>query len=145
MDCPKCSCEMTDEIRHNVLLVSCGRCGGDFINRETLMTAASDPMEARALERALGEAKARAATTLACPTGDGGQFEVLDIQDVEIDRCRTCLGLFFDRGELRDLVAGKAELPAVEWTESPRLPAGSVVSITFLPEIILGAISRLIV
>ena len=145
MNCPNCTIEMVDEARHGVMFSTCGHCGGNFVLRDALLTAAGDNRDARTLGRLLDTARPQDDQGSACPKADGGTLQKLEIHGVEIERCSACRGIYFDRGELRILVEGKPELPKVPWPESPRLDARGVAAVTLGPDVVLGALARLFV
>lgn len=52
--------------------------------------------------------KLRLAHWLKCPKC-GNDMEVIKLDDVEVERCTVCAGLFFDAGEFDSLVLRKQE------------------------------------
>lgn len=60
--------------------------------------------EAIEKQRQLREAEAARAAALECPKCDGRLAEVT-VEDVTIDRCDTCHGVWLDAGELERLTA----------------------------------------
>ncbi len=52
--------------------------------------------------KAQEEAQAKAAATLQCPKCDGTLKE-MTVEDVQIDRCEKCAGVWLDAGELERL------------------------------------------
>ena len=56
----------------------------------------------RAKMRAEEQAKEAAATALQCPRCDGTLKEIT-LEDVQIDRCEKCSGVWLDAGELEKL------------------------------------------
>ena len=138
MRCPKCQSEMSYENRHGVTLASCSDCAGAFLPSAAFVATATEEPRA-ALARALRDVEATRPTDIHCPTGDLGMLEAFDLHGIEIDRCPTCVGLFFDRGELQALFRRKPQrkVDKVEWKQSPRLTAKGVASVTLLPDLIL--------
>lgn len=44
-----------------------------------------------------------------CPKCSSAPLEALVVDEVEVDRCRTCDGMWFDRGELGNLLDSREE------------------------------------
>ncbi|MEO8431746.1 MAG: zf-TFIIB domain-containing protein [Acidobacteriota bacterium] len=87
----------TESIRHE-------REDGWFRAHEAeLIAAARRRRDEASARQAAASAPKQATRPLACPKC-GSQMTADRIQDVEIDRCPTCEGLFFDRGELEQLL-----------------------------------------
>ena len=73
-------------------------------NEEKLIEAARRKREAAEKERSSAEAEERRkAHWHKCPKG-GGDMRVETISGIEIEKCSSCEGVFFDRGELEDLL-----------------------------------------
>lgn len=57
----------------------------------------------RAKMKVAAEAKAAGASTMQCPRCDGGTLEESKFEEVVIDRCNKCGGVWLDSGELEQL------------------------------------------
>jgi Zn-finger nucleic acid-binding protein len=57
----------------------------------------------RAKMKVAAEAKAAGISTMQCPRCDGGKLSGTKIDDVAIDRCDKCGGVWLDSGELEQL------------------------------------------
>ncbi len=71
----------------------------DYFNRKN--KEALDKLRAARLEEA--RARGEEAATMTCPRCDGRLHEVT-YEDVRIDRCDKCQGIWLDSGELEQLV-----------------------------------------
>ncbi|MEP6769090.1 MAG: zf-TFIIB domain-containing protein [Acidobacteriota bacterium] len=74
---------------------------GWFRAHEAEMIEAARLRRAEAASRLTGVQSATAGRR--CPR-DGDQMEVDRVEETEVDRCPTCGGIFFDRGELETLL-----------------------------------------
>ena len=87
----------TEAIRHE-------REDGWFRAHEAeLIAAARRRRDEAAARQAAASAPKQATRPLSCPKC-GSQMTPDRIEEIEIDRCPTCEGLFFDRGELEQLL-----------------------------------------
>ena len=73
-------------------------------NEEKLIEAARRKRESAEKQRSSAEAEERRrAHWQKCPKC-GGDMKVETISDIEIEKCSSCEGIFFDRGELEQLL-----------------------------------------
>ena len=102
MKCPRCSKPMDSGERAGIRTSACPACGGSWISGGSLHELFAREEDAPHIEEALEtildldfvEGRRQ------CPTCRGRRLKTLDIDDVELDYCIGCKGLFFDPGEL---------------------------------------------
>lgn len=58
----------------------------------------------RAKMKVAAEAEAAGLSTMQCPRCDGGRLATTSIDEVSIDRCDKCGGVWLDSGELEQLI-----------------------------------------
>lgn len=113
MKCPKCHNKMKASEFRGAPSATCSRCSGTWISGESL----HDLLEIEndypvLLERfeALFDLDFDEGSR-ACPACVERKLKLIDIDGTEIDFCPTCKGLFFDKGELREVFSNDHELP----------------------------------
>ena len=102
MKCPRCGQPMDSSESAGIRNSACPACGGTWISGGALHQLFAREEGAPHIEEALE-------TILdldfidgrrQCPTCRGKSLKTLDVEDVELDYCIGCKGLFFDPGEL---------------------------------------------
>ncbi len=76
---------------------------GWFREHEVEMIEAAKRRRAESSPPVRREAQGAAVTPRRCPN-DGSPMALDRIEEIEVDRCGTCGGMFFDRGELETLL-----------------------------------------
>ena len=115
--CPKCEAPMRATDWNGVPVNACRGCGGHWLDVRLLE---SQPDVRRETENALDALIAAFAvpaeaatneTSFRCPTCKSG-LEACRHQDIELDFCFRCRGLFLDSGEMESIT--RLDAPAVE-------------------------------
>ncbi|MBN2362061.1 MAG: rhomboid family intramembrane serine protease [Deltaproteobacteria bacterium] len=129
--CPRCSFALTPTMQGNIELDHCDRCGGNFLDPgETRQIFGEDAEPsawvAKNFARSLGASKLR------CPAAHG-PLEAFELrfagQQVVVDVCPKCKGLWLDRNEGKELaIIVEAERDAERLAESS---AGGVKTYLF--------------
>ena len=130
MDCPNCSSDYTLALAEENKGSACSQCGGVWISAETLTSLGKahnyDPniLEIHlSEEKTLNESKACPSCRVSLMTST--------IADIELDWCKSCNGVWFDRGEY-DSVA----------TDAYRMSTSDRFSAAFLLVEMLASIVR---
>ena len=98
MQCPRCIETMEAVSRDNLVAHSCLYCDGVWISAETL-DAIGINLE-QASQKKEGRIRQILSTKRKCPSCPDATLAGLTFNQVEVDRCPACGGVFFDRGEL---------------------------------------------
>lgn len=100
--CPNCRERLATESYRPVGGASCFYCHGVWLPGEVMDSALTgalgSPDRATLLAKASDGGPARA--SLICPACDTAAFVAIKIKGVELDLCRQCGGMYFDRGEV---------------------------------------------
>lgn len=173
MICPKCKASMRSicSKKRDVVIEQCEQCHGYWLDQNEIFKFVKDKQKLEKFHfNGLDNIQA---TTLQCPRCDDAKLETGTIPNFghEVEHCKQCHGLFFDRGELHALVHGgtlaakktrlkktrsfKLALPTffkrvldddeeVFWAEKPDLMSFAVSSFSLVfPLAILVAVIRL--
>ena len=113
MKCPRCieNMEPVDITGHEAW--SCIYCHGHWVELKTLENISRElsPGQEQAAPIQLRELNPHAEGDRVCPTCPGINLHVLKADGLELDICKGCKGLFFDDGELEQVVG---EIPEKE-------------------------------
>lgn len=60
-----------------------------------------------------------------CPRCDGTSLTISERQNVEIDYCPQCRGIWLDRGELDKLIERSEQADPSQYSSAPRVNRGS--------------------
>ena len=95
--CPRCGSDLVAE----VMCSSCRRCGGTWFTIEQAERYfCFEATEARGLGPGPSSPADRdAPAVLACPACTGDLIKIEPADDLVLDQCERCSGLFFDAGE----------------------------------------------
>lgn len=107
MDCPVCGNAMVTLELADVEIDHCLHCGGIWLDAGELELLMNDPLKARKLIDSLREEPSAAEKARKCPICDRRMAKVAVSQSgaaLLIDKCRRGDGLWFDRGELQDIL-----------------------------------------
>ena len=106
--CPGCGHVMHVEVLSKVEVDRCERCGGTWFDVGEVARAALCEVPPIAL---------RGPSPRTCPRG-GNELALGRLDDVEVDHCEGCLGVYLDAGELERLRAREG----VDAVEPPTTP-----------------------
>ena len=96
VDCPRCWVRAERKLRRGIEVDICPKCGGIWLDTRELKKLISNPSLHTHLTRYVGlESKSK----LLCPRC-GGLMNLEHAEEVEVDVCLTCKGIWLDRGEL---------------------------------------------
>ncbi len=111
MRCFRCGKDTTSDTFRNALIDTCNFCGGIWLDAGELRTVMSwrkgDAEKNFYGDRLIEEYIERVVDISAkglCPRCGEPSLKVIDVDGVEIDKCRICSGMFFDKGELSDIL-----------------------------------------
>ena len=108
VDCPRCWVRAERKRRAGIDIDICPKCGGIWLDTRELKKLLSNPNLHRHLTKYVGlESKSK----LLCPRC-GGLMNLENAEEVEVDVCLTCKGIWLDRGELEALGGKKKKLLA---------------------------------
>ena len=109
IDCPKCNIQTN---RHeieifgpNIFIDICPKCNGTWLDNGELNKILKDRKLSDYLTEDIGT---QSKSKLVCPRC-GGLMDIETADDVEVDVCLTCHGVWLDAGELGDLKAKSVE------------------------------------
>jgi len=107
MDCPTCQNAMITLELSDVEIDHCVNCGGIWLDAGELELLMDDPAKAKRLLDAFREDTATDERPRKCPICDKKMAKIV-VGDAPpgllIDKCRRGDGLWFDRGELQDIL-----------------------------------------
>ena len=109
MDCIRCNIRMNKEIKNDIVIDKCPVCDGiwlDYNELEMLQKGEgsrfslliSDLYRENALEEEFNKMDGL------CPKCNQSPLEVTMLDGVEVDRCPSCKGMFFDFGEIEEVL-----------------------------------------
>ncbi|HNY80030.1 MAG: zf-TFIIB domain-containing protein [Sedimentisphaerales bacterium] len=107
MDCPSCGNAMITLELADVEIDHCVGCGGIWLDAGELELLLDDPRKAAGLLASFQEAPSAAEHPRKCPICDKKMAKVVvgcDKPVLLIDKCRRGDGLWFDGGELKDVL-----------------------------------------
>jgi len=103
VDCPKCWVEMerkeAEVLGPNIEIDICPKCGGIWLDEGELNKLLRDRKLSDYLTKHIGT---KTKSKLVCPKC-GGLMDIEKAEDVEIDVCLNCHGVWLDQGELGKL------------------------------------------
>ena len=105
IECPRCN-DMTDRMEveifgPNIFIDICPKCAGVWLDRGELDKLLKDKKLSDYLTKDIGtESKSK----LVCPRC-GGLMDLEKADEIEVDVCLSCNGIWLDQGELEDLKA----------------------------------------
>ena len=109
MDCPVCHNAMVTLELAEIEIDHCLSCGGIWLDRGELEALIGSPDNAHQAVRSLVPMPVPRERRRRCPLCDKKMEKVTigsSSPDVRVDRCPQGEGLWFDRGELRQILAG---------------------------------------
>lgn len=111
MICPRCNADLEVREHAGIRTSTCPRCNGNWIGGTALAILFERDRDAPHIEEALEailDMDYRNSRRL-CPECRGRHLKLLLVDDVELDYCVSCKGLYFDPGELEQVfpAAGK--------------------------------------
>jgi Zn-finger nucleic acid-binding protein len=120
MDCPRCKEKMEQTLTKGIGTHTCLYCNGTWIDSSSFKNILGNEQNTSlqtGIKRSFHALKERNESRL-CPECSDQQLFQLIVQGVELDLCPECIGIFFDEGELKEL------LPQLE-TKSNETGVGS--------------------
>jgi Zn-finger nucleic acid-binding protein len=108
MDCPVCRHAMVTLELNEVEIDNCVACGGIWLDAGELETLIEDAQKATSLLASFQVSKDTREKPRRCPICDKKMHKILvpsSDHPLLIDRCRRNHGLWFDQGELDDILA----------------------------------------
>jgi uncharacterized protein len=130
ISCPHCHSEMHQLVHDGVEVSVCRACGGIWLDsHEVNRLLCLDPKLGRPLEDCAPFTQPNLTSTLACPRCEGAppllEVGFVEVEEVDLDLCKTCHGLFVDHDEalaiIRFLKWLDGEEPQRELTARPVL------------------------
>ncbi len=106
MDCPRCKEKMGNTNSSGIATATCLYCKGTWIGSRSIdRLLTMDPDAPGKIDiRKSFEEKAEENNARECPDCDKQALRVVHINGVEIDLCPSCNGVFFDEGELKEVL-----------------------------------------
>lgn len=107
MDCPACSNAMVTLELADVEIDHCVHCGGIWLDAGELDLLMDDPRKSRQLLDSFQESPGGKERARKCPICDRKMAKIVVGQSqppLLLDKCRRGDGLWFDRGELEDIL-----------------------------------------
>ncbi len=120
MDCPRCKEKMEQTLTKGIGTHTCFYCNGTWIDSSSFKNILENEHNTSlqtGIKRSFHSLKARNESRY-CPECNNQQLFQIIVQGVELDLCQECIGIFFDEGELKEL------LPQLE-TKSNETGVGS--------------------
>ncbi len=125
MDCPRCHTPMREVHHEGLRLDVCPACGSLWLEaaqlHELVVTADGTAIPA---DQVLAEPEL--SSTMACPRCDGSPplytADLVEIDDIEVDTCRSCRGVFIDAEEIQAIVRTLRWRAADDASAAPRAP-----------------------
>lgn len=122
MQCPRCSSRLTAKRIGRLEIDECAECGGKWLDHgelERLTTGAATPEAVHVVGQAESQTE-----LLTCPRCERPDLVPIEHgqpgrpETVTIDVCKTCHGVWLDRGELEQLreLAGGRDGGPIRWT-----------------------------
>lgn len=107
MNCPACKGVMITLELAEIEIDHCVNCGGIWLDTGELELLMGDPLKARSLLSSFREIPDSSTPIRKCPICDKKMAKIV-VGDAEpslvIEKCRRSDGLWFDRGELQDIL-----------------------------------------
>lgn len=107
MNCPACKSAMITLELADVEMDHCVHCGGIWLDTGELEVLMGDPLKAKRLLDSFQEPPAATEQPRKCPICERKMAKIVVGQSESpllIDKCRRTDGLWFDKGELRDIL-----------------------------------------
>lgn len=101
-NCIKCGGGFTRRAVSGIEIDSCENCGGLWLDAGELQQLAQMPVDGSTTLRqfSFADGAGRDDATKPCP-GCGGKLAIAAFDNVSLEHCHHCDGLFIDKGELR--------------------------------------------
>lgn len=103
IDCPRCWVEArreeVDVFGPNIVIDTCPKCNGTWLDPGELGKLLKDRKLTDYLTKHIGT---QSKSELVCPRC-GGLMDIESAEEIEVDVCLTCHGVWLDEGELDDL------------------------------------------
>ena len=115
MHCIRCKSEMKKKGLRGVLIDYCDVCDAYWLDKgelESLETgyAKSKDELSKEFRHEIQMERSRAVTIMtACPKCQSGQMMERKIDGVKVDYCKSCKGLYFDHGELDEILKNREQ------------------------------------
>ena len=114
MDCIRCNIRMNKEIKNDVIIDKCPVCDGLWLDYDELemlqsgegtkySTLISELYRENELEEEFKKMDGL------CPKCKQTPLEIAILDGVEVDRCPSCKGMFFDWGEVEEVLNKRAQ------------------------------------
>jgi len=105
MVCPRCQSPLETRERDGIRSSSCPACGGNWFGGAALHALFARGGDTRHLEEALESFHDVDFRTSRrhCPSCRGKSLKAVMVDDIELDYCVSCKGLFFDPGEMEQV------------------------------------------
>ena len=113
MHCVRCQSDMQKKAFKGVLIDHCATCRGVWLDHGELDALANDEqkdqstLQAAAYQETLEDASRPMTILSACPKCQTGRIMEKLFENVKVDYCTACKGLFFDHGELETALKNK--------------------------------------
>lgn len=106
MNCPNCIERMEPTTIGEYHTNSCIYCSGTWIDYKTLCTIVSvhSDNEDQGPYKSIEPKKLANPGKLICPSCEGTRLHAFKFGEFELDICKKCRGIFFDDGEIEELI-----------------------------------------
>jgi Zn-finger nucleic acid-binding protein len=106
MDCPRCIEKMEETTSKGIITHTCFYCNGTWISGKSLKLILNNSQNT-SLQNDLKssfESLKLSNNGRHCPECNNQQLFQIDARGVELDLCPECIGVFFDEGELKQVL-----------------------------------------
>ena len=135
IDCPRCFCKTTEEEVEvwgpNITIDRCPECGGVWLDKGELAILLKNKKLSDYLTKEIGT---QSKSELVCPKC-GGLMDIETAEEIEVDVCLTCNGVWLDFGEMealerlpKDFRGDELAKAEERWEELSRKERRSVLS-----------------
>ncbi len=106
MKCPRCKEKMEKTNSSGIATSTCLYCNGTWININSFNKLISKEEKAPSKDSVFNSFKSQhnKSTNRDCPKCENENLYQIYIHEVELDLCSKCEGLFFDEGELKQIL-----------------------------------------
>ena len=114
MICPRCKTALEARERDGIRISACPACGGSWIGGAALHAVFGKDSNTSRIEEALESFHDVEfhRSLRPCPACRGKTLKAVMVDEIELDYCLSCKGLFFDPGELEQLFPAAGATPA---------------------------------
>ena len=107
MKCPKCTEKMEPTNSSGIQTYTCLYCSGIWVPENSMMRLMALENKAETPRELLTKKDSKSCANKLCPTCLNTSLNSLLLGGIEIDYCKTCYGIFFDKNEIQNLLPKK--------------------------------------